>query len=197
MSRDRYRTTWNDRQVIWIHVAVDGGVSSDEMRHAIETQLGTRYRLLVRTGQGLIDFFAEQAQVAFRFLYPMEAVTLLLVLVSIGDTLATGVLERTRELGMMRAVGLRRSRLFAMTMLEACTIGLLGLALAGGVAAALAVLWVKVQLPALLGWVIDFYVPYGLAVGGACAALLLSLAGAILPSAHAAYISVPTALRNE
>ena len=50
----------------------------------------------------------------------------------------------------------------------------------------LGMLWVEVQFPALLGWVLDLYVPLGLALAGAGLALALSLAGALLPSAHAA-----------
>ena len=39
---------------------------------------------------------------AFSLQYLLEAITFLLVVIAIGDTLASGVLERTREFGMMR-----------------------------------------------------------------------------------------------
>ena len=194
LSRERYRQAWNDGHVTWIHVATD---DPSTVAAAIEANVGSKEWLLVRTGQGLIQFFGEQVRKGFQFLYPMEAITLLLVLISIGDTLASSVLDRMRELAMMRAVGLQRSRLFAMMMLEGATIGILGCGLAVAFGLALGLFWVHLQLPALLGWTLDLYVPYRPVLAGALAALLLCLIGALLPSLRAAYVSVPAGLRNE
>jgi putative ABC transport system permease protein len=76
------------------------------VEEAIRRQLGTKYRLHIRTTEQLFDYFANQARQTFSVLYSVEIITFALVLVGIGDTLGTGVLERTREIGIMRAVGL-------------------------------------------------------------------------------------------
>jgi putative ABC transport system permease protein len=127
----------------------------------------------------------------------MEAITFLLVLIGVGDTLAAGVLERTRELGMLRAVGLRRSRLFGVTMLEGVVMGLLGLALAVITGLSLGLFWVRVQFPALVGWVLDLHLPTGFATIAAAIALLMCVLGALLPSMRAAFVPVSATLRQE
>jgi putative ABC transport system permease protein len=114
-----------------------------------------------------------------------------------GDTLATGVVERTREFGMLRAVGMRRSRLFEMVMLEGVAIGLLGLFLAAGTGLALGVFWVEVQFPAVLGWKLDLHLPAAFGLTAAGLTLLLCLVGSVLPSLRAARLVIPEALRTE
>jgi putative ABC transport system permease protein len=127
----------------------------------------------------------------------MEVITFLLVLIGIGDTLASGVVERTREFGMMRAVGLRRSSLFTMIILEGAAIGTLGLLLALGTGLVLGLFWVKVQFPAVLGWELDLHIPTGFVLTAASLTMLLCLAGSVLPALRATRLSVPAALRDE
>jgi putative ABC transport system permease protein len=144
-----------------------------------------------------VSYLADQARQAFSLTYIMEAVVFLLVLIGIGDTLATSVLERTRELGTMRAVGLRRSGVVRMVVLEAAGICILGLALAVVAGSALGVLWVETQFPLVVGWALDFHFPAGFMLGAASLTLSLCLIGALIPSLRAAYVPVPIALRSE
>src|SRR5262249_47864308 len=125
------------------------------------------------------------------------SIALLLVLVGIGDTLAAGVTARTREIGMMRANGLRRSRIVQMVILEAGGIAFLGLTLARAIGGGLSVFWVDVQFPAFLGWALDLHVPLPSALAMAVVTLVLCFTGALLPAIRAARLAIPTALRNE
>lgn len=197
MSRDRYKQAWDDTMVTYVHVALSEGTGRATVEQAIARELGQAYRLRIQSGAELIAYLASQARQAFRFVYLMEAITFALVLIGIGDTLATGVLERTREFGMMRAVGLRRSRLFEIVVLEGLAIGVLGLVLALCAGLALGLFWVEVQFPALLGWDLDLHFPYSWATGAAALTMALCLVGSLLPSLRAARLTVPAALRNE
>ena len=62
-----------------------------------------------------------------------------IVLFTIGNTMSTAVVERTVEIGTLRAMGLRRSGIRRLFMCEALLLGAAGAAL--GVLAALAVAW--------------------------------------------------------
>jgi putative ABC transport system permease protein len=197
MSRDLYRKLWNDAPVSWVHVGVASGVDPAAVRRAIEERLGRKYRLRVRSGAELMEYFRSQVHQGFGFLYIMEVITFLLVLIAIGDTLATGVIDRTRELGMMRAVGLPRSRIFAMVMLEGTAIAVLGIALATGAGLTLGLFWVEVQFPAILGWNLNLHFPVAFSLTAAALTLALCLVGSLLPSLRAARLSIPAALRNE
>ena len=197
MSRELYRNTWGDPFVAWIHVRLADGVDRDRVRERIARGLGRDYRLRVFSSAEMIDHFAGQVRQAFSLQYVAEVITFFLVLIGIGDTLAAGVVARTREFGMIRAVGAHRSRLFEVVMLEGTMIGVLGLVLAAGLGLALGIFWIRVQLPAILGWNLDLYFPSRFAFMSAVLALLVCLVGSIVPSVHAARISIPAALRNE
>src|SRR5262245_8806815 len=87
MTRDLYRRLWNDDFVTWIYVVVAEGNDPRVVSAAIAGELGQRYRLRVVETRELIDHFANQARQAFGLQYVMAAITLLLVLIGIGDTL--------------------------------------------------------------------------------------------------------------
>ncbi len=197
VSRDLYREAWQDISLSWIHVATDPGEEPAAVAARIGQQLGPRYRLRTRSRAAIVEYFAAQARQAFAILYVMEAVTFALVLVAIGDTLATGVLERTREFGMLRAVGIRRSRLFGLVLLEGLAIGVFGLVLALGAGLALGWLWVGVQFPALVGWSLQLHVPATSVAAAVALTLVLCLVGALLPARRASRLSVVSALRYE
>src|SRR5262245_8065197 len=197
MSRHLYSQLWNDDLVTWIYVAVAEGSDPTVVAAAIARDLGRTYRLRVVETSALIDHFAGQARQAFSVQYVMASIALLLVLVGIGDTLAAGVTARTREIGMMRANGLRRSVIVQMVMLEAGGIALLGLLLAAAVGLALSVFWVDVQFPAFLGWALDLHLPLPSVLVTAGVTLLLCFVGSLLPALRAARLAVPAALRNE
>ena len=197
MSRARYRELWNDAQVRWIHVVLDDRADSALVRAALARRFGEEHRLQVRSVRELLDYFGSQTRKAFSVLYLMEGIIFLLVLIGIGDTLATSVIERTHEFGMMRAIGLYRSRLVGMVVLEGLGIGLLGLLLAAATGLLLGLFWVRVQFPAILGWRLDLHFPSRFAIGAVVLTLTLCLVGAVLPSLRAARLSVSEALRNE
>lgn len=197
VSRDRYRNAWNDRNATWIHISVSPAVAPSLVAARIAESLGSQYRLQIRNGPEMVAYFAQQVRSAFGFLYLMEAVTFVLVLIGIGDTLATGVLERTREIGMMRAIGFSRSGVFLLVLLEGFAIGVLGLVLAVGTATSLGAFWVMLQFPSLMGWSLEAHLPTSFLTTVAVSTLALCAIGSLLPSLRASRLKIAVALRAD
>ena len=197
LVRSVYSRLWDDPLVLWIHVASAQGTPTADVAQRIREQLGRRYRLRVLTSAEMINHFAEQVREAFSLQYVLEVVTLFLVLVGVGDTLAAAVVARRRQFGMMRAVGFHRVQLFRMVMLEGLSIGLLGLLLAIGLGLALGSFWVQVQFPALLGWTLEQYFPWTFVIVGGLVSMLICTVGAVVPSIRAASLSPVVVLRGE
>jgi putative ABC transport system permease protein len=172
---------------------VDPNVVADRIRRG----LAGKYRLRVLSSAEMIQYFAAQVREAFSLQHLLEIVTLFLVVVGVGDTLAAAVATRRRQFGMMRAIGLHRTRLFRMVMLEGMAIGLLGVLLAVGLGVALSTFWVQVQFPALLGWTLEQYVPLVFVVAACTVTVVLCLVGALIPSIRAASLSPVVVLRGE
>lgn len=197
LARHVYTRLWDDPLVTWVHVATREGVDPGAVAHYVREKLGPKYRLRVLSSSEMIDHFAGQVREAFSLQHLLEVVTLFLVLVGVGDTLAAAVVARRRQYAMMRAVGLHRARLFSVVMLEGVAIGFLGLLLAVGLGIALSTFWVQVQFPALLGWTLEQYFPLTFFVVSAVVTMTTCVVGALIPSARAASLSPVAVLRGE
>ena len=197
LSRDVYRSLWNDRDVYLIHVGVDPSRNVQDVKTAIERTVGESHRLKVRSGPELVTHLKNEAHKAFIVFYFLDVVILILVVISIGDTLATSVMDRIREFGVMRAVGMTRTAVSKVVLIEGGALAAFGLMLAVLTGLSLGVFWVTIQFPAMLGWGLDLHVPYEFGIATSGLAMLLVLLGSILPSLRAAKLSVVQALRFE
>ena len=197
MSREVFARSWQDRQVNRVGLRVTAGADRAAVRTTIARELAPAYDLRVLSAGELIAYYAEQVGRAFAPLRILAATVLLVTLLGVADTLLAAVLGRTRELGVARAVGIRRAPLVCMIFVEALLLGALGLVLALASGVGLAALWVEQTLPYLLGWVLELHLPYReLPV---LAALTVAVAGvaATLPARRAARLDPALALRQE
>lgn len=197
LSRDLYRERWRDPHVTHALVRVDHGVEVPTVRERIARTLGVRYGVRVQRLDELVAWFAEQVRRAFTGLDVLAMLVLLVVLVGVGDTLAAGTLERTRELGVLRALGLRRRRMGRIVLGEALVLGVLGVAAAVVFGLGLGVLWVTTTFPALLGWTLTLHVPLARAAGVALAGIVVCVFAAYLPASRAVRLDPVVALRTE
>jgi putative ABC transport system permease protein len=196
MSRDLYRRFWRDTHITHALVRVTED-SADDVRATIERTLGQRYRIRVLRLRELVDWLAEQVRRAFIGLDVLAGLVSVVVLVGIGDALAAGMIERTRELGVARAIGVRRRKLGQMIVAEAIMLGAFGVVVAIVLGLGLGILWVKATFPALLGWTLSLYLPVAQTGELALTALVISLLAAYLPTLRVVHLDPVAALRAE
>lgn len=82
--------------------------------------------ITVLNGDELGDAAADQVNTIMSVLYALLGLSLVIAVLSIVNTLALSVIERTREIGLMRAVGLGRGQLSGVIMLESVLTALFG-----------------------------------------------------------------------
>jgi ABC-type lipoprotein release transport system permease subunit len=83
----------------------------------------------VLTWRDLNQVFLQTMQASAIFLNMMNLVVLAVVAVVIANTLLMAVFERTREMGILAALGMKGRQILAMFLLEAGTLGLAGIIL--------------------------------------------------------------------
>jgi len=121
-------------------------------------------------------------------------VAIAISVLGIINTLVLSVLERTRELGMLRAIGLRRSQTMRMITVESVVISLFGtiLGLVVGLGLGLAV------VDALRDQgITDTALPWGLMGLYLFAAVIIGVGAAIIPAIRAARLNVLNAIAYE
>jgi putative ABC transport system permease protein len=132
----------------------------------------------------------------------LGTVILVLVVLSTSNTLMMAVLERTRELGTLRAIGTSRTQVAAIVLFEALWLGLLGSALGGalGYGAMLTINAAELKMPPPPGAVdpIDLQLAaVPAAFGGALVLMLVVLAlAAVVPVLRAVRLRVAEALSS-
>jgi putative ABC transport system permease protein len=124
-------------------------------------------------------------------LYVLLSLSIIISLFGIVNTLVLTVFERTRELGMLRAVGMTRRQVRRMIRHESIVTALLGAAFGIPVGVVLAVLVGRaIKYPA-------FTVPWATLVVFVIAAIVAGVLAAILPARRAGRLNVLEALQYE
>ncbi len=123
-------------------VAIDDIALAPQVAADLQKRLGADFE--VHTWEEIATFFKD---IIFRqnvILSLVAAVFMILMLIGVANTMLMSVLERTREIGTMMAVGVKRAKILALFLFEAAAIGLLG-GLIGGATGAAVVAWLNVR----------------------------------------------------
>ena len=171
------------------------GADGAEVRHGINSLL--RASFPQTHSQTAAEYTHEASNKVNKFLllvYVLLALSVIVSLFGIVNTLILSIYERTRELGMMRAIGTSRSQIRQMIRYESLITAMIGgvLGLAVGVVGA-----ILVTELALSGSGYELSIPVGTLVLVLIVAALAGLLAAQLPARRAARLDVLSALASE
>jgi putative ABC transport system permease protein len=164
---------------------------TDANKAALERQLRAFPNAKVQTKKQFIDNQISGLNAILNVLYVLLALSVVVSLFGIVNTLVLTVFERTRELGMLRAVGMLRLQTAGMIVGESVITALMG----GVIGIVLGLV-----LGGLLAARIDFIVfalPWHEVILFAVAAVVVGLLAAIFPARRAAKLNVLQALQYE
>jgi putative ABC transport system permease protein len=190
ISDQTWDSIYDDPQNIYSFVQMKGG-ETDANKAALEKQLQDFPDAKVQTKQQFIDNQISGLNAILNVLYVLLALSVIVSLFGIVNTLVLTVFERTRELGMLRAVGMTRRQVRRMIRAESVITALMGGVIGiilGGV------------LGGLLAARIDFIVftlPWTQLIIFAIAAIIVGLLAAIFPARRAGKLNVLEALQYE
>lgn len=188
---DAYEANVADQYDFQVFVRKTDGVTSAKAMTAVQ-QVVDEY-----PGASLLDqtgYKAEQSKFVDQLLgliYALLGLAILIALLGIGNTLALSILERIRELGVLRAVGMTRGQVRSAVRWEAVIIAVQGTLL--GIAVGLFFGWALVSALGAEG-VTTFAVPFPSLAVVVILGNLAGVAASVLPARRAAKIDVLRAL---
>ena len=188
-----YKANYAQIFALEVDVALAAGVSAADGRAAIEQALADYPVVKVMDHE---EVLAAQGEQVDRLLVPVTALlalSVLIALLGIANTLALSIHERTRELGLLRAIGMARRQLRSMIRSEAAIIACIGAVL--GLAVALFFGWALVASMRHLG-VSELVFPVAQLAGLATLATVAGMVAGILPARKAAGLRVLDAIAS-
>lgn len=179
---------------VYIMGALEDGVDEDAVLADIEAAVSEVPDLRVLDRDGFIGSLADQINQFVTVIYVLLALSVIIAFVGIGNTLSLSVYERTRELGLLRAVGMNRKQLKSSIRWEAVLMSVLG-ALVG---LTLSVVLSRAVLEALSSAGLTvFRVPVGQLATFTVLAAGLGVLASILPARRTSRMPVLNAIATE
>jgi putative ABC transport system permease protein len=189
-SSDTFDENYDQPQNLYSFVETDGGVT-DANTQSLESALADFPNAKAQTRQEFKDNQVSFLNNILNILYVLLALSVVVSLFGIVNTLVLTVFERTRELGMLRAIGMTRRQVRRMIRYESVITALIGAALG---------IVLGIVLAGLLVWrvdFIDFSVPVVQLIVFAIAAIIVGIIAAIFPARRAARLNPLQALQYE
>jgi putative ABC transport system permease protein len=166
-----------------VYVNGDAGTGDDALRSALERTLDP-YPQVIR----------DQIAVLLYLVYALLGLAIVIAVLGVVNTLALSVVERTREIGLLRAIGLARRQLRRMIRLESVVIAVFGAVLGLG----LGLVWgVCMQQVLALQGMGTLAFPWGTIVAVVIGSAVVGVVAALLPAARASRMNVLEAIAHE
>ena len=174
-----------------IAVALRDGIDLEAGRAAVESVTDGNPLAEVQDRDEFREAAGANVDMLLNLIYALLALAVIIALLGITNTLALSILERTRELGLLRAVGMTRNQLRATVRYESVIIALLGTTL--GLAIGVVFGWAFVQAMSDIG-VSAFAIPVGQLGVVVLVAAIAGVLAALLPARRAARLNVLEAI---
>ncbi|MET9292356.1 FtsX-like permease family protein [Streptomyces sp. NPDC003077] len=172
-------------------VKVDGGPSAEAAKK-IRAALGDSPLLKVQDRADLRRENAGNINTMLNMVYGLLAMAVLIAVVGVVNTLAMSVFERTREIGMLRAIGLGRDGVKRMVRLESVVISLFGAVL--GVAVGVFLAWAGGSMAGGSMPTYEMVLPWGRIGLFLLIALVVGVLAAVWPARRAARLNMLEAI---
>ena len=154
-------------------------------------------RIDVQTTRELRKLVIEIFNRTFAITYALYVISITIAVLGVVSTLFALVLERRREIGLLRYLGLRTRDVRAMVLYEAAFVGGLGGVSGVVVGVLLSLLLIFVINRQAFGWLIELHMPWDFLVEAIAMVVVAALVAGLYPARVAARIRTAEAVRSE
>ncbi|GCB51496.1 ABC transporter permease [Streptomyces sp. NL15-2K] len=177
-----------------VYVNASSGTSAGDLRANLERTLDPYPQVQVRDLDDYKELVHDQIAVLLYLVYALLGLAIVIAVLGVVNTLALSVVERTREIGLLRAIGLARRQLRRMIRLESVVIAVFGAVLG----LALGLVWgVCTQQVLALQGMDALAIPWGTIVAVVVGSAVVGVVAALLPALRASRMNVLAAIAHE
>jgi putative ABC transport system permease protein len=197
VDRAWYKKNFGDNQVDLWDLYLKPNTDPEEVRKVLHQRYGASQALFAATRAELHQDIEETLHRMYNLAYAQQFVVGLVALLGVASALFISVLQRRRQLGLLRAVGASRSQVLRSVLAEAALMGLIGGVL--GLAVGVGIEWyiLDVMVPDEAGLRSPLVVPWAAASVVFGLSALLSTAVGLWPAYVATRLRIPEAIAYE
>jgi putative ABC transport system permease protein len=166
-------------------IYVDPGAQLESVRAEID-QASAGYRVLIFSNRDLRGEALRIFDRTFAITYALEAIAVLVAVMGVAGALLALVIDRRRELGLLRFLGGAAGQVRKMILVEAGLIGLLATLAGTALGFVLSLILIYVVNKQSFGWTIRFHWPVAMLLG----ALTIVYAATVLAGLYPAHVAV-------
>ncbi|MFJ2305262.1 ABC transporter permease [Streptomyces sp. NPDC087787] len=177
-----------------LYVNAAPGTGAGQLRAHLEKALVPYPNVQVRDQADYKKLVHDQIAVLLYLVYALLGLAIVIAVLGVVNTLALSVVERTREIGLLRAIGLSRRQLRRMIRLESVVIAVFGAVLG----LSLGLVWgLCTQRVLALQGMRTLAIPWNTIVAVVVGAALVGVVAALLPALRASRMNVLAAIAHE
>jgi putative ABC transport system permease protein len=197
MDRRLYTRLFGDDTINTVVIYLRPGIGVTWARRELERTFGPKYHAFTVTNGEIRAEVMKIFDQTFLITYALLAVAIVVAVLGIVNTLAALIIERTRELALLRVLGMTVAEVRRMLVLESAVLGITSTAV--GVAMGYVLSWILIYVinKQSFGWTIQFHTPVRLIVASLAVTFAASLAAGMVPSRLARRIDLAAAMKTE
>ncbi len=188
MDRGTFRKYFGELPPTGVAAYLKPGSDPEKVRGEMLDMIDEGHRAFIFSNSTLRREILDVFDSTFAITYALELIAIAVAMLGVAGTLLTLVLERRRELSLLRLTGADRRQVRRMVIIEAALIGAVsqGIGLAVGFALSLVLIYViNVQS---FGWTIQFHLPLAFLIQASIAVVIATSIAGIYPARRAAQL---------
>lgn len=188
MDRGTFTKYFGEPQATSLTVYLRPGADADAVREDLLRQFGSNYRVLIYTNASIRQEVLRIFDSTFAITYALEVIAIFVAILGVATTLLTLILERKREIAVLRLVGADRRQVRKMVVIEAGLMGAVSQSVGAGVGLLLSLVLIYVINVQSFGWTIQFRVPWGFLAQSSLLILLATALSGLYPARRASQL---------
>lgn len=197
MSQKTFVEIWNDDRVNSLAVYLQPGGSAEAVTTAFRARFSREGQFMMLSNRELRRRVFEIFDQTFAVTYVLRTIAVVVAVVGICLTLTTLITERSRDLGVLRALGASVQQIRRLLLWESAMIGLLAAVVGLGSGLCLSVVLTGVINRAFFGWTIQLAFPWGSLALTPVWIIAAAIVAGVIPAWRAGRVVVAEALRSE
>jgi putative ABC transport system permease protein len=197
MDRKWFHEYWQDELSDAIELYFAPGVDHAKAINLVRSRLGGMQDLYVSSYSRVRDELRSATLSVFAYAKAPELISLIVAIMGVIGTMLAAVIDRIREIGMLRAIGATRRQVTLSLMWEAAFLGFSASFCGIVFGIPLGLVLIKVVGVATSGWLLPYLFPYETALRVSALVVLAAMLAGFLPGKRAAKLDVKEALAFE